>query len=177
MQKLSGLVLDVYDDPDGEVLREIFPTYARVPEVIKEAHALSQEERAELPDDLYALVLIDEDTVLRKLACVDSGNTALSVSYFLKTAHKLPDEAQKTAARNLITACGWYGITPPGDLEKIALLGGAWRVGKLLHGGSLGAGLALAQTPGILKETAKQTKMGLNAARAAGSNINPAILR
>jgi hypothetical protein len=117
MEKLSGLILDFYDDKNCEIALPL----ERLSDLTKEAHALTAEEHARLPDDLYALVLMDGDVTLRKFACVDPGNTAVSIEYFLKTAHKLPVEAQKVAARNLITACGWYGITPAAELEKIAL--------------------------------------------------------
>jgi hypothetical protein len=177
MEKLSGLVLDVYDDPDGEVLREIFPTYESVPEIVKEAHQLTQEERSGLPDDLFALVLLDGDTVMRKMACVDAGNTALAVEYFMKTAHKLPDAAQKVAAANLLTACGWYDLEPPEELQKVALLGAAWKAGKVLHGGTLGALGGIAMAPGIIKGTAQEVGRGMRQAGASGSFINPAILK
>ena len=121
MKKLSGLVLDVYDDGEGEVLKSIFPTQESIPDLVKEAHYLQPEERDELSNDVFALELVDGDVTLRKFACVDAGNTALSVEYFLRTRHKLPEEAQKTAAANLITACGWYGIEPPEVLEKVAI--------------------------------------------------------
>lgn len=120
MEKLSGLVLDVYDDPSGEVLRAIFPRYEQLPELIKSAHVVTPDERAQLPDDLFALVLEDGPVELRKYACVDAGNTALAVEYFMQLRHKLPEEAQKVAAANLAIACGWYGIDPPEELQKVA---------------------------------------------------------
>ena len=120
MEKLSGLLLDSYDDLRGEVLRSLFPTPAEVPEQVKTAHYLSQEERQRLPDDVFALVLRDGDVTLRKYACTDAGNTHLAVNYFLKNAHKLPQVAQKTAAQNLLIACGWYDLEPPEALSKVA---------------------------------------------------------
>jgi len=121
MDKIAGLVLDVYDDPKGEVLRGIFPTEESLPALIKEASHITPELHAQLPDDAFALVLQNNgETTLRKYACVDGGNTALNVEYFIKTAHKLPTEAQKVAAQNLIVACGWYGLEPPEELQKIA---------------------------------------------------------
>ena len=120
MNKIAGLVLDVYDDPKGEVLRGIFPTADSLPGLVKEASHVTPELREQLPDDVFALVLHDEETTVRKYACVDGGNTALNVEYFLKTAHKLPEDAQKTAASNLVTACGWYGLVPPKALTHIA---------------------------------------------------------
>lgn len=119
MEKLSGLVLDVFDDPKGEVMKQVFPTFDSIPEVIKEAMPLPSTDRDKLPDDVFALVLHNGDTVLRKYACVDEGNTCLHIEYFLKTAHKLPVDAQKTAASNLLTACGWYNINPPTELRRL----------------------------------------------------------
>jgi hypothetical protein len=120
MEKLSGLVLDIYDDPAGEVLKTVFPTLDDVPELVKTAQQLTPEMRGRLPDDAFALILEQNGSELKKFATIDAGNTALSVEYFLKTGHKLPVEAQKVAAHNLCVACGWFGIEPPGELRKIA---------------------------------------------------------
>ena len=117
----SGLVLDLYDDFTGETVRALWPELSAVPAHVKQASALSAEDRERLPDDVFALVLVNNGERLRKYACVDAGNTELSVLYFLKNAHKLPVEAQKTAAANLQVACGWYDLQPPAALEKIAL--------------------------------------------------------
>lgn len=117
----SGIVLDVYDDIGGEVLRSVFPEVAQIPVFIKEAHALTPEERVRLPDDAFALVLLNGEEKLRKYACVDEGNTTLSVLYFLKHAHKLPREARQRVAENLKVACGWYDLDVPEELEKEAI--------------------------------------------------------
>lgn len=154
MQKLSGLVLDIYDDGEGEILRSIFPSHAVVPDIIKEAHYLKPEERAELNADAFALELVDGDVELRKFACTDPGNTALSIEYFLKTGHKLPVEAQKTAAANLITACGWYDIEPPEQLEKVAI-------------GAMGALMGAMVLPGA----AGEAKKNLAASSGAGGQV------
>ena len=161
MDKLSGLVLDVYDDPDGEVLREVFPTHEDIPDLIKEARRITSEEREQLPDDVFSLVLIDEEASLRKYACTDPGNTALSVEYFMKTAHRLPAEAQKTAAQNLVTACGWYGLDPPEELQKVAL--------------GLNAALTVMSLPSLAKGTGQQIKQNKARANAAGSRIDPGV--
>lgn len=174
MEKLSGLILDVYDDFKGDVLRSIFPTNDAVPAIIKEAQYLPPEQMLAQPDDLFALILRDGDVVLRKYACVDAGNTALSVEYFMQNGHKLPAEAQKTAAENLVTACGWYSLEPPEELKKVAfgaLLGkamgslgrgalsaGKWVAAKPLERGLplvmgvMGAGAAAGQIKGNLQE-------------------------
>lgn len=162
MEKLSGLVLDVYDDPSGDVFRSIFPQKAGVPGLIKHAHFITPEERQELPDRVFSLVLHNDGEVLRKYACTDRGNTALSVEYFLKTAHKLPLEAQKTAAVNLVNACGWYDIDPPEQLQKIA-------IGLLTA-----ANLALSG-PQIASETSSAIKQNKQLAQQSGGMVNPAI--
>ena len=154
MQKLSGLVLDIYDDPSGDVLREVFPTYEGVPDLIKQAHALTPEESSGLPDDVFSLVLEDGDTTLRKFACIDPGNTALAVEYFLKTAQKLPVEAQKVAAQNLVTACEWYDIDPPEQLTKVALGLSQLAMGAL-----------------VLPGAASEAKKNLSAVRGSGAQV------
>jgi hypothetical protein len=108
MDKLSGLLLDVYDDTTGELFKSIYPDKGEVPELVKSAHLMTEEERRALPDDVFALVLHDGPVTLRKFACIDPGNLALSMLYFAKTAHKLPKHAQQVAAQNLLTAEGWY---------------------------------------------------------------------
>ena len=121
--KTSGLVLDIYDDLHGDVVRSIYASPDVIPESVKTASGLSPEQRDGLPDDAFALVLLNNGEKLRKYACIDEGNTTLSVEFFLKTGHKLPVEAQKVAAANLLQACSMYGVTPHESLEKIALLG------------------------------------------------------
>jgi hypothetical protein len=165
MEKLSGLVLDPTDDYNGAVLRSIFPTRESVPELIKSASSefLDAGRRAQLPDDLFALVLRHGDVSLRKYACVDAGHTALSVEYFLKTGHKLPEEAQKVAAKNLCTACSWYDIEPPEELQKIAL--GLVRAAQL---GLVG--------PMAVSETRAGIKKNMAEARRSGGAVNPNVL-
>lgn len=181
MEKLSGLLLDLYDDPSGEVMREAFPSQASVPDFIKSAHYLKEEDRRDLPDDVFALVLRDGDVVLRKYACVDAGNTAASVEYFLRQGHKLPEEAQKTAARNLLVACEWYALSPPEELQKVAFGGSLLRLaGKGVVGagrraassfaknpvGTALKGFGLYQTAGAIKDTAGQVSQNLRDMRA-----------
>lgn len=164
--KTSGLVLDVYDDVNGDVLRTLYPRLEQVPGHIKEAHPLTPGERDALPDEVFALVLCDGGHRTRKYACVDAGNTALSMGYFLKTAHRLPAAAQKTGAAQLCKAAAWYGLPVPADLEKLAL-----GVGTLVSG---------AMAVPVLKGTGQEIKRNLAATRAIegpGHVITPAQLR
>jgi hypothetical protein len=157
----SGLVLDVYDDFGGGVLRELFPSFDDIPEQVKVAHVVTAEEREQLPDDVFALVLVNNGETLRKYACIDEGNTVLSVQYFLKNAHKLPLEAQKVAAENLKAACAWYDLQAPEELEKVAL----------------GVMTALTAVP-VIKGTHQAISENLAATRAlgggAGNIVTPA---
>ncbi len=150
----SGLVLDVYDDVDGGQLKSFFTTRDELPDFVKAAHAITPGQYDTLPDDAFALVLVNDGERLRKFACIDEGNTALSILYFVKNAHKLPVEAAVRAAENLKVACAWYDLAVPEEVEKIAVslkgLGEAAQVVgsnvKGLGGTALGAGRAALET-------------------------------
>ena len=114
-------ILDLYDDSRSEVLLTLLPSVDDVPDFIKEASTVSADD----PDHCYALVMLDGDgRKMRKYAHMDSGNTALSVMYFLERRHVLPEELRKHAAHNLVAACEEHGILPPGPLVKEACLEG-----------------------------------------------------
>jgi hypothetical protein len=176
MEKLSGLVLDVRDDFNGKVLRSIYPNDDQIPEFVKSATQLTSELTARVPDELFAVILHDGDVVLRKFACIDAGNTALSVEYFLKTAHKLPLDAQKVAAENLVTACSWYGIEPPETLQKVALgLGSLLNLGMTVPGMAQQAKMNLGASEGAghMVVTPSQRKAMLKGAEASGTPPMP----
>lgn len=166
----SGVILDFYDDSRGEMLRELCPTPDDVPEVVKKAHALSPEERQALPDDVFALVLMNGGETLRKYACTDAGNTTLSVAYFLQNAGKLPVEAQKTAAVNLRTACGWYGFNPPEDLEKIAVFG---FIANRMKANPLGALQTVITAPHVARGVSQEIHARNDAVRGAPGVVTP----
>jgi len=169
MEKLSGLLLDVYDDQEGEVFRQVYPTKAEVPSMVKNAHMLSGEERSSLPDDLFALVMRDGDVVLRKYACTDVGNTRMSIDYFLQTMDRLPEEAQKVAAANLLVACDWYKLDHPKELKKVAGIGSfAAKIPGMIRrnpGKALGAGMTALGVAGAASEIGGNLK-GVNAQEA-----------
>jgi len=151
MKKLSGLVLDRYDDVDNAVLGSL--PVPVVETFLKEAHVFTHEELGRLPDETFAVVLQDGGTTMKKFSMADQGNTALSVAYFLQTGHKLPVEAQKVAAANLMRGCHWYGMEPPAALEKIAL--------------GLGTLMGATMIPGA----ARESKTNLQASRGTGGAI------
>ena len=151
----AGLVLDLYDAPKD--LRTIFSSADAVPEQVKEAHVLSSDELGALPDSVFALVLMNGDDRLRKYACIDEGNTMVNMAYFIKHGHKLPEAAQKTAAANFVTACGWYGIEVPEEIEKIAL--------------GLGTVANALTLPSVIKGTGGQIRSNLAATHEAGNVV------
>jgi len=116
----TGSIVDYYDDVYGTVLKDKVPQAGQIPDFIKKASYLSHDVRASLPDDAFAVVMVDQGKTIRKFACVDKGNTALSAMYFIENHDKLPEEAQKVAAANLISACEAYGLEVPTVLHKIA---------------------------------------------------------
>jgi hypothetical protein len=151
----TGLVLDLYDDPRD--LRSIFPSLDVVPETVKTAQVLTADMRDALPDDVFALVLMEGGDRLRKYACVDAGNTELNVAYFFKHGHKLPPEAQQLAAENLKIACAWYGIDVPEALEKVAL--------------GVNTVLTALTAPSQIKGAAGAVSRNLAATNAAGGQV------
>jgi hypothetical protein len=128
----TGSVIDFYDDPSGTVLKTKL-AYAQLPDYIRQADYQSEEKLAALPDDAFALVMVDQGQKIRKFACVDKGNTALSALYFLENKDKLPEEAQKVAAANLVEYCQAFQIEPPWQLHKVATR--AETFSKMLNGG------------------------------------------
>ena len=118
--KTAGVMLDFYDDPTGSLMKVWYPTPESLPEIVKTAHILSPEERAVLRDDAYALVMHNEGQVFRKFACVDPGNTLLSLQYFEKTAELLPVEAREAAREALRARAIEFGLI---ETEKTAAKG------------------------------------------------------
>lgn len=115
----TGSIVDFYDDPYGTVLKTKL-AHEQLPDYVRNAQYQDQAKLESLSDDSFALVMVDQGHKLRKFACVDKGNTALSVIYFMENKDKLPEEAQKVAAANLVSYCEAFGIEPPFQLTKIA---------------------------------------------------------
>ena len=160
----SGVVLDVYDDVGGEVLKTMFTSRDALPDFVKAAHSLTPDERSKLPDGDFALVLINGTEKLQKFACIDEGNTTLSVLYFLKNAHKLPEEARQVAAENLKIACGWYGLDVPEELEKEAGL--ANMALNAAAKNPIGTAMTAMTVPSLVKGTSQNIKGNLAKVRA-----------
>lgn len=122
---LTGVILDIYDDPKAVVLLDKLAG-RELPKELGDSELLEPEKLASMPDRLFALVATNAGDVVRKYAMHDPAHTTTSIMYFLSQHELLPAHAQKTAAANLVQACGWYGLEVPAQLEKLALdpLGG-----------------------------------------------------
>lgn len=122
---LSGVILDLYDDPTAGVLRQKLAG-RELPKELGDLELLDEAKLAELPDRLFALVATNGADVVRKYAMHDPAHTAVSVLYFMEQRELFPEHAQKIAAHNLVEGCGWYGLEVPEVLQKLALdpLGG-----------------------------------------------------
>lgn len=118
MDKYAGVTIDYYDD-GGQTIKSMFPTQESLPGAIKEAQVMPKDK---VPQGSFALTALNGGEVMQKFACVDAGTTAMSTIYFMEHGDKLPLEAQKTAAANLVRACTNYGMLPPEPLTKVASL-------------------------------------------------------
>lgn len=116
MNKLAKVILDQYDDIDGDVLREYAPSLGGVPDFIKHA----SREVQNMADHEFALILLEGRNKLRKFATADKGNTAVSVLYFIKNAAMLPPQVVQPTAQRLVDACLLHDILPPDVLTKLA---------------------------------------------------------
>lgn len=121
--KTAGVVLDMYDD-QGALLPSL-TNLAEIPDFVKNAAVLDHEQLSELPNDAFALAALDGDTLLRKFATVDPGNTWVSTQYFLSQRGYLPKTAQVHVAARLLGAHDAHRLPPPPELVKVALELGA----------------------------------------------------
>lgn len=145
MIKTAGVVFDFYDD-QGAFLKQKLAGKV-VPDAIAEARVLDGGELAALPDNAFAAIIRNGDETLRKFACVDEGNTAVSTLYFLENSHKLPMVARIKIASNLVDACRYFGLVPPTMLTKAAM-------GKVLIKGDGAEVTAARERQAALKKSA-----------------------
>jgi hypothetical protein len=118
--RTAGVILDIYDDPKGLVLRDKLAG-AAIPQKLATAQLLDHEKLAQLPDRLFALVGTDHGSVIRKYAMHDEPHLVTSIIYFMEGGHLFPEDVQVKVAANLVNACAWYGMDPPEGLVKVAL--------------------------------------------------------
>lgn len=118
---LAGVILDIYDDPKGLVLRNKLAG-KQLSQKLAASRLLEHGELEQLPDHLFALVATNHGDTLRKYAMHDEGHLTTSIIYFAECGHLLPDHVRQKVAANLVEGCGWYDQTPPEFLTKLAFL-------------------------------------------------------
>ena len=166
--RTAGIILDVYDDPQGLVLREKLAG-AALPEKLASSHLLDAADLARLPDRLFGLVGENNGTALRKYAMHDEAHLLTSIVYFMECGRRLlPEEASTKVAGNLTNACAWYGVDPPDGLVKEAI--GAMRLGMGVLGGTMGA----AEMKDVVKESKHKRRAFTDDFRRAQSGMKVA---
>lgn len=106
MIKVASLVLDCYDDTDGQVARglpaDVHACTVDAPDVI-----------AQLADSQFGLVMKTASGLVRKFPLHTEDARKLSFAYYTKTSARLPEEARKMAeARmNNKVAVGYVDVT------------------------------------------------------------------
>lgn len=152
--RLTGVILDIYDDPKATVLLQKLAGRP-LPEELGNSDLLGPGDLARLPDHLFGLVATNGDSTLRKFATHDPAHTVTSVMYFLETRNLLPAEVQKVAASNLLIACEEYGIAAPEQLQKVAILG------------AVGAALDVMSLPNQVRDSVSKGRATMDGFRAA----------
>jgi hypothetical protein len=110
MKSYDAGVYDIYDD-GGALLKRAVPNSEDIPDFVKTAAQVGKDG----DHRLYALVMVDDGSVMKKFATADPGNTWLSTLYFALTK-----DDQKVAAANLIEACDAFDIPAPDMLWEVA---------------------------------------------------------
>jgi hypothetical protein len=116
---LAGVILDIYDDANASILVTKLAG-AELPPSLQNMELMDPADLGRLPDRMFALVAQNAGDTVRKYAMHDAGHLTTSITYFMERSHLLPEQARKTAARNLVGACEWYDIEPPAELSKMA---------------------------------------------------------
>lgn len=161
--RTAGIILDVYDDPQGRVLREKLDG-AALPEKLASAQLLDAEDLARIPDRLFGLVAHNNGETIRKYAMHDEAHLVTSMIYFAETSKLIPEEARQKVAANLVNACAWYDIDPPDLLVKEAL-----GVMNLAVGGLEAANMVSATREA--SEKRRQTQDAFRRAQASGAKV------
>lgn len=118
MTQLAGRVLDLTDDPDGELLKAA-AEQGDIPDfVVEESH---DKDLSKLADAAFALITTDEaGRKIRKYAADRPGRAWANCLYFLNCGHALDKNAQVKIAKFFQHRFDLYGITADESLSKIA---------------------------------------------------------
>ncbi len=118
---LAGVILDIYDDPKGRILRDKVASIGGMPTKLASSRLLEDEELDRLPDRVFAMVAENHGQTVRKYAMHDEAHLITSVFYFDECKGLLPTETRQKVASNLLIGCGWHDARPPRSLVKEAM--------------------------------------------------------
>lgn len=113
-----GAIFDPYDDGFESLQRMM--RGREVPDFIKTASILDQEDLQRLPDHAFAMVVVGDGCSMRKYACIDPAHVTVNVMYFLEHADDLHESVKEKVAHNLLRACNHFGVVSPTNLTKMA---------------------------------------------------------
>ena len=119
MNRLESKIIDIFDDVN---LKDTLTKVAsKLPGDLTQVDLPTIEERNGYDDTHFALSVITKTANrLNKFPINSRLNTALSNEYFDLNHHKLPSEAQKTAATYIKLACERYGVKPSESVKVAA---------------------------------------------------------
>jgi len=118
--RLEQTVLDLYDDAAfDQTLKKIA---SNLSEEVRQDQLPTRHDRSQLEDDQFALTIITKTaSKLNKFPINNRVNTALSNEYFELNHHKMPLDAQKTAAAHIQKACDKYGIDSHNSIKVASM--------------------------------------------------------
>jgi len=171
--RIAGIVLDIYDDPKGVVLRQkVAATGIGIPPKLASSQLLDVEDLDRIPDRLFALVAENHGEILRKYAMHDESHLTTSIIYFLECGGLLPQKTQEKVAANLINACAWYDLDPPEPLVKRAVLG------RVMGAATVGFGaMDMADKARSGSASARKNMDALREAQASGAKVGGREIR
>lgn len=108
MIKIASLVYDVYTDVHKQDLMKMASS---MPDYVKDAELISEDQLDNLSDGDFALIFnTREGETLRLFPILNKAHTWLAVQYFVRNKSKLPEEAQKIAATNILNAASFWEV-------------------------------------------------------------------
>lgn len=108
MWTLSGKVIDLYDDVNGDVLTSLDNGLL---EKVASTPVCSQEDLDQLPDRAFALIIVDDAGKMhRKYPIHNEGHVRLAHACLLKHGSKLLPKMRNVASAFIKNACSLHGV-------------------------------------------------------------------
>jgi hypothetical protein len=115
--KIAGKILDIYDDPNMDILQ----TSGNL-EKLGSLQIDTKDELNAFPDNNFALILEDEAGKLhRRFPVTSEDQVKLSMFYLSQTGNKMLPLARNTAAKNLVKVASQLELEVPESLKEWAI--------------------------------------------------------